>query len=149
MVECKNIFKNIRLSFGAQFRIDDPSKTFWDDPNMYLDNADLDTLLSLSKDELLLGNNPDDTLVEAIDSDPNGKRGEKQWEVPNQSRSGKTNDWGKQVFACVYPNCSRSYRKPSHMKVIKKKKKNYNFKTSFYREKFVDMVLRVALPFSI
>lgn len=90
-----------------QFCINDPSKTFWDDPNMYVDDPGLDTLLSLTTDELLLCNSENATVAET-NSDQDGN--------PLNEQRDKMND-GKQVLVCMYPNCDKTYLKPSHLKV--------------------------------
>ncbi|XP_022177825.1 Krueppel-like factor 15 [Myzus persicae] len=91
------------------FCIVDPSKTFWDDPKMYLDDPGLDTLLSLTVDELLPCNGQEG---ETADDDSKGNLPDIQrpWQ---EDRSSDV----KQVLECTYPNCDKTYLKPSHLKV--------------------------------
>ncbi|VVC44763.1 Hypothetical protein CINCED_3A012673 [Cinara cedri] len=95
--------------------IDDPSKTFWDDPNMYVDDPGLDTLLSLTTDELLSCGSWTDTDVSVVldnksDTQPRpaGRR---------RNRRTPRADDNKSPLPCTYPNCTKSYLKPSHLKV--------------------------------
>ncbi|XP_026820019.1 Krueppel-like factor 5 [Rhopalosiphum maidis] len=94
------------------FYINDPSKTFWDDPKMYVDDPGLDTLLSLTADELLPCNGQD---VVTVDSDDSSKR-QNVTESQKSKQQDKSNEV-KQVLECTYPNCDKTYLKPSHLKV--------------------------------
>uniref|UniRef100_A0A2S2NLD9 Krueppel-like factor 15 n=1 Tax=Schizaphis graminum TaxID=13262 RepID=A0A2S2NLD9_SCHGA len=94
------------------FYINDPSKTFWDDPKMYVDDPGLDTLLSLTTDELLPCNDQDGVTV---DSDDSSKR-QNVTESQSPKQQDKSNEV-KQVLECTYPNCDKTYLKPSHLKV--------------------------------
>lgn len=96
-----------------QICIDDPSKTFWDDPKMYVDDPGLETLLSLTTEDLLLCNNQDLTTV-AIQNESDSKNTNSKIE----QQLDKIND-GKQALVCMYPNCEKSYLKPSHLKASK------------------------------
>ncbi|XP_060859568.1 Krueppel-like factor 15 [Metopolophium dirhodum] len=93
------------------FCIVDPSKTFWDDPKMYLDDPGLDTLLSLTADELLPCNDQDD---ETSYDDEDSKGNLPDTQRPRQPD--RPSDV-KQVLECTYPNCDKTYLKPSHLKV--------------------------------
>ncbi|XP_050439983.1 Kruppel-like factor 2 [Adelges cooleyi] len=96
-----------------QFQIDDPSETFWDDPTMYVDDPGLDTLLALTTDQLLMcGDHCQDDVY----------GGEKPQQLhcrimdtPTKTDSVKTDS--KLPLTCLYPNCDKSYAKPSHLKV--------------------------------
>lgn len=77
---------------------------------MYVDDPGLDTLLSLTNEELLLCNNQDLTTIATqneLDSKDRNSKNEQQLE--------KIND-GKHALVCMYPNCEKSYLKPSHLK---------------------------------
>lgn len=99
------------IFFSCQFCINDPSKTFWDDPKMYIDDPGLETLLSLTTDELLLCQ--DSTINEYNDSEKDKSLQKERHQLD------KSND-GKHALQCTYPNCDKSYFKPSHLKVIVK-----------------------------
>lgn len=88
--------------------MDDPSKTFWDDPKMYIDDPGLDTLLSLTTDELLLCQDPTMDELNEADEDVSPQK--------ERHQTDKSND-GKHALQCAYPNCDKSYFKPSHLKV--------------------------------
>ncbi|KAL5238453.1 hypothetical protein ACI65C_005863 [Semiaphis heraclei] len=91
------------------FCIVDPSKTFWDDPKMYLDDPGLDTLLSLTADELLPCNDQEGETV-------GDYRNEDLLDAESPRQQDKPSDV-KQVLECTYPNCDKTYLKPSHLKV--------------------------------
>uniref|UniRef100_A0A2S2QH85 C2H2-type domain-containing protein n=1 Tax=Sipha flava TaxID=143950 RepID=A0A2S2QH85_9HEMI len=103
----------------VDFCVDDPSKTFWDDPNMYVDDPGLDILLSLTTDEFLLCSNQDASVAE-VNDDPeltDGSPQNEQQQQQQQQQQNKSNNDGKQALICMYPNCDKSYLKPSHLKV--------------------------------
>ncbi|KAE9524261.1 hypothetical protein AGLY_015300 [Aphis glycines] len=97
------------------FCINDPSKTFWDDPKMYVDDPGLDTLLSLTVEELLPCNDQDDVTVSCDDCDESSKR-QNMKETQKPKQQDKLNEV-KHVLECTYPNCDKTYLKPSHLKV--------------------------------
>ncbi|XP_050529729.1 Krueppel-like factor 15 [Daktulosphaira vitifoliae] len=83
-----------------EFWIDNPNETFWDDPTMYVDDPGLDNLLSITTDELLYTDN-EETLSDIL-QDPEEIHFNKAEKLP---------------LTCLYPNCDKSYAKPSHLKV--------------------------------
>ncbi|KAL4135531.1 hypothetical protein QTP88_007137 [Uroleucon formosanum] len=103
--------KNAKLMSLRWFCIVDPSKTFWDDPKMYVDDPGLDTLLSLTVDELLPCDGQDD---ETSYDDEDSKGNLPDTQRPRQPD--RPSDV-KQVLECTYPNCDKTYLKPSHLKV--------------------------------
>lgn len=79
---------------------------------MYVDDPGLDTLLSLTSDEFLLCSG-EDALAAVGNNDPDLSGGSPR---NKQLQLDKSND-GKQALMCMYPNCDKSYLKPSHLKV--------------------------------
>jgi len=108
-VEKKTIY------FFFKFCINDPSQTFWDDPKMYVDDPGLDTLLSLTADELLPCNDQDDVTVSCDECDESSIR-QNIKEIQKPKQQDKLNEV-KHVLECTYPNCDKTYLKPSHLKV--------------------------------
>jgi len=127
--------------FVTQFCVDDPSKTFWDDPNMYVDDPGLDTLFSLTADQLLSSSSNENAIITLPDDDDDdddendndddndydddqhrqrdeGNNGGQQRNGRMRQRKCKRNaDKHTQVqLVCAYPNCDKSYLKPSHLK---------------------------------
>lgn len=101
------------FSNRSQLCVDDPSKTFWDDPKMYVDDPGLDSLLLLTADELLSCNGQPEAIAAAPPSD-GGREAKDEGSQTDPRPAG--ND-GKPTLVCEYPNCDKSYTKPSHLKV--------------------------------
>jgi len=76
---------------------------------MYLDDPGLDTLLSLTTDELLSCNSQEgETAYDDSNGDLLDRESPRQQDKPSDV---------KQVLECTYPNCDKTYLKPSHLKV--------------------------------
>lgn len=108
--------------------MDDPSKTFWDDPKMYVDDPGLESLLSLTDGELLSCEGQPQVQVQVAAAGASGRGCEKT----RQKFAGtpQTAD-GKPILACEYPNCDKSYTKPSHLKVSLVSRSSVVFHGSF------------------
>lgn len=80
---------------------------------MYVDDPGLETLLSLTADELLPCDDQDDEVRQDND-DEDSKGNSPDTQRPRQpDRPSEV----KQVLECTYPNCDKTYLKPSHLKV--------------------------------
>lgn len=85
----------------------DPSQTFWDDPNMYVEDPGLEALLSLPNEEFIVRNNQ----IVTTDFNPDDQNGKN--ENPNTEQ---TNDGKLTQQMCMYPNCGKSFMRESLLK---------------------------------
>lgn len=86
---------------------------------MYVDDPGLDTLLSLTTDQLLSCTGGTDTaaIIASVVSDDDVQSSPPPTVGRRRNRRTPKSDDDKQLLPCTYPNCNKSYLKPSHLKV--------------------------------